>query len=122
MADAAQARVPAPAEAGLIEPAAVVIRRPTPGIVADPGPSIPVFPSPAARLVWSPIRAYSGGPPHRAVGFYILPRAVLIEILGAVDSGADILTAGRLQKATVPIVAPAIPLIGRNRIHDLELR
>ena len=99
-----------------------MIRRPTPGIGAHPGPAIVVFPDPAAILIRRPIGPDIGGLPHRTIIRIVHPLAVLIQILGAADVGADVPVALRTLNIAVALVIPAIEIVVRSGLHDLELR
>src|SRR5262249_21772196 len=84
---------PAPATRSM-EPAAIVIRSPAPRIGADPRPTVVIRPNPAPSLVRSPLVA-DRGIPHVAILRIVLPRAVSVQILSAVNVGAHIAGAGR---------------------------
>src|SRR5262249_19056446 len=102
-------------------PATIVERRPTPGRVIDPSPTVVRIVYPAAGTVRRPARRHGVRHPDRAVSRLIVPRAVLVEILGAGDTLGQMLralTGGRLRHLMAAAVVPAVPRIGvRGRGH-----
>src|SRR5258708_31264191 len=94
----------------MVKPAAVMVRSPTPGIVAHPSPAIPIFPNPTAGLVRSPVGTHSGTP-HVAGFRHAGPGAGGIQILRAVDAGADVAGPGGLYDGAIAAVGPAIPRV-----------
>ena len=116
---------PAPSTvAGIEEPAAVVIRSPAPRIITHPSPAIVVLPNPAAVAIGSPARSHLRGP-HRSVIRGVDPAAVTFERLRASNVGRNVavvhVIAGGLETA-VPIRIPAVPIVRRDRGHNLVFR
>src|SRR5260370_7035544 len=105
----------------MVKPAAVMVRSTTRGIVAHPSPAIPIFPNPTAGLVRSPVGTHSGTP-HVAVFRHAGPGAGGIQILRAVDAGADVAGTGGLYDGPIAAVGPPIPLVRAAGGYYLELR
>src|SRR5579872_1269813 len=101
-------------------PTAKVIRRPAPRLSSNPGPAVPVFPNPATVTIRRPVRSHRGNPHILVVGGIVLPAPVLVQILGSVNVGIDVLRRPRTCDLPVARLIPAIPFIESRRGHNLE--
>src|SRR5262249_58277667 len=77
------------------DPPTVVEWSPAPRLVVDPRPAVGRIKGPPSRTVRSPIRCDVLGYPRMSVFGGVLPRAELVEILGAGDIGGNILRTER---------------------------
>ena len=74
---------PAPARIkGNIHPVPIVVRQPTPGFIANPYQAVEGILSPTPSLIGNPLRLLMG-PPNPAIGGYITPLSVTIQITAA---------------------------------------
>jgi len=93
------------------DPPAVVERRPSPGSVVQPGPAPRSDPDPPAIAVGRPTGLDGVGPPELSVATVVLPYAVLVEVLDAVDLAAHMLVAVRGIDPVIAFPFPEIEIV-----------
>src|SRR4030095_1836133 len=111
---------PVPARAQ-VDPATVVERRPSPGGGVKPRPAPGIGPDPSPRRVRAPVRTDVGSP-DVAVAAPVLPLAVGVEILGAVDVLAHVPVALRPRDAVLPRLLPAVEVARAGAVEVLPSR
>ena len=107
-----RSRQPAPPVTCAAIPSTVVIGKPSPGFIGNPGPP-PYRPiAPTTHRVWRPRNADRIRNPCNAIGFYVNPMPIPIQIgCSDIDVIRQILPAGTSDGVCIPPIGPFIPTI-----------
>src|SRR5262249_48236389 len=111
---------PSPA-VGAVIPASPVIWSPTPRIRADPAPAVVIRVDPATCSIRGPARFHTRDP-NVTIRSVVHPAAVRIERFRTINIRAHITRTDRAFDIAVALVAPAVELIVRNVVANLNLR